>query len=279
VNESAWRRFPVHGVAGFLLVASLWPLNWLLDGPRTHILFFPLWLGYILAIDGITFTRRGNSVFTRSRREFVLLFLVSAPAWWIFELFNWRTRNWAYQGAELFSDLEYAVLATIAFSTVMPAVFVSAELVRSLAWVDALPRGPKIRACPKTAAGFFAAGVALVLLIWTWPVAFYPLVWGSMFCLLEPVNFWLRRPSILERLELRDWRPVVSLALGALICGFFWEFWNYYSYPKWTYHTPGVNFFHVFEMPLLGYIGYLPFALELFALGHLLRGPKLNVDI
>ena len=35
---------------------------------------------------------------------------------------------------------------------------------------------------------------------------------------------------------------------------------------KWIYHTPGAQFLHVFEMPLLGYGGYVPFALELWAL-------------
>ena len=62
----------------------------------------------------------------------------------------------------------------------------------------------------------------------------------------------------------------MSLALGALVCGFFWEMWNYWSYPQWIYHTPGVEFLHVFEMPLLGYGGYIPFALELCALKNFL---------
>ena len=69
-------------------------------------------------------------------------------------------------------------------------------------------------------------------------------------------------------------RPVVALALGALVCGFFWEMWNVYAYPKWVYRTPGVQFWHVFEMPLLGYVGYPPFALELFALLHLVSGRR-----
>ncbi|MCZ0454684.1 hypothetical protein, partial [Escherichia coli] len=71
-----------------------------------------------------------------------------------------------------------------------------------------------------------------------------------------------------------DWRPVAALMLGALICGFFWEMWNIYSSPKWLYSTPGVEFLYVFEMPLLGYLGYLPFALELYALVHLLMPGK-----
>jgi len=38
--------------------------------------------------------------------------------------------------------------------------------------------------------------------------------------------------------------------------------WNFYSLPKWKYDVPFVNRFHIFEMPLLGYAGYLPFGLE-----------------
>jgi hypothetical protein len=54
--------------------------------------------------------------------------------------------------------------------------------------------------------------------------------------------------------------------------GFFWEMWNYFSYPKWVYSVPFVNVVHIFEMPLLGYGGYLPFACELFAVYHLVMG-------
>ncbi len=40
--------------------------------------------------------------------------------------------------------------------------------------------------------------------------------------------------------------------------------------PKWIYNVPFVGFWHIFEMPLLGYGGYLPFSLELYALYRLL---------
>jgi hypothetical protein len=84
--------------------------------------------------------------------------------------------------------------------------------------------------------------------------------------IFEPINHWTGRPHFLKKLRDGDWRIVLSLALGALICGFFWEMWNYYSFPKWVYHTPGTEFLRIFEMPLLGYGGYIPFALELYAL-------------
>ncbi len=273
------RRFPIHGWAGVVLVAVSWTLNWTLDGPRTHIFFFPLWLGYALAVDGLVMVRRGSSIFTRSRRNFALLFVVSAPAWWIFELFNWRTRNWQYVGSEIFTDVEYAIFATFAFSTVVPAVLGSAELVRSFSWIERFRTGPRVPPSRPVMLFFFGTGWLLVFAISALPTIFYPFVWATMFCLIEPINVWIGRPSLFDALERKDWRPAVSLAFGALLCGFFWEFWNMYSNPKWTYDTPGANFWHIFEMPLLGYIGYLPFGLELYAFGRFIRGRHLGVEL
>ena len=43
--------------------------------------------------------------------------------------------------------------------------------------------------------------------------------------------------------------------------------WNGHSLAKWVYAVPYVDAFHVFEMPLLGYAGYLPFGLACLAVG------------
>ncbi len=59
-----------------------------------------------------------------------------------------------------------------------------------------------------------------------------------------------------------DWRRAATWMLAALVCGWFWEMWNWQSDPKWIYTVPGVERWHVFEMPLLGFAGYLPFGLE-----------------
>jgi hypothetical protein len=233
-------------------------------------LFFPLWLGYALVVDALVAARTGTSVLSRSRRGFVWLFLGSAPAWWLFEWINLRTQNWEYPGAEAFSDLEYFLLCTVAFSTVMPAVFGTAELVRSGKWIDRFAHGPRIRPTRGLAAGLFVAGLAMLSATLLWPQVCYPLVWGSVFLLLEPLNILLRRQNLFLWLEHGDWRPVLALALGSLVCGFFWEMWNFHSCPKWIYHTPGAEFLHVFEMPLLGYLGYVPFAWELFSLRNLI---------
>ena len=125
-------RWPAYGRFGLALVAVAWGLNWSLRGLRTHLLFFPLWLGYCLVVDAWVLARTGSSLLARGRARFAGLFLLSAPAWWLFEAINARTRNWIYLGREAFSAPEYFLLASIAFSTVMPAVFETAELVRSL---------------------------------------------------------------------------------------------------------------------------------------------------
>jgi hypothetical protein len=275
----AMARFATQGWVGLFLVAVCWPLNWMLPGARTAYLFFPLWLGYILVVDALVYWRAGTSLWTRSRGGFVLLFVLSTPAWWLFEWINSRTGNWQYLGAGGFTPLEYNVLCTLCFSTVMPAVFETAELVRTFQWVKSLRPGGRVPDTTPVHILLLAAGLLMLSATLLWPKFCYPFVWISLVFILEPLNRALGRPHLLEWLERGDWRPAVSLALGALICGFFWEMWNEWSWPQWVYHTPGAEFLHVFKMPLPGYGGYIPFALELFALKNLLwpRGPKLEI--
>jgi hypothetical protein len=66
-----------------------------------------------------------------------------------------------------------------------------------------------------------------------------------------------------------DWSAPVSAALAGLLCGFFWELWNLHSLARWEHSIPYVQRFHLFEMPLLGYAGYLPFGLECLVVSRL----------
>ena len=268
-----------QGWLGLLLIAICWPLNWTLPGMRTAYLFFPLWLGYILVVDALVQARTGSSLWTRGRRDFFWLFVVSSPVWWLFEMINSQTANWEYQGSDVFSQLQYYLLCTLSFSTVMPAVFETAELARSFRWLLRFASGPCLRPTPALSIGLFLTGLAMLGSTFLWPKYCYPFVWISAALILEPVNRWLGRHHFLQKIQYGDWRPVVSLSVGALICGFFWEMWNYYSNPKWIYHTPGAQFWYIFEMPLLGYAGYIPFALELYGLKNFLwrRSPELNI--
>lgn len=270
MTENRARSLPPRGWTGLLLVATFWPLNWMLPGLRTAYLFFPLWLGYILVVDALVDQRTGGSLWSRSPKSFLLLFILSAPAWWLFELMNKRLANWQYLGGEHFSDIEYFILSCISFSTVMPAVFSTAELARSWLWIDQRAAGLRIPNTPRVHVLLFITGVGMLAVMLLWPKYFYPFAWTSLVFILEPINYALGRPHFLDDLQRGDWRKIISLATGSLICGLFWEMWNFYSFPKWIYHTPGAQFLHVFEMPLLGYLGYIPFAFELCALKDLL---------
>jgi hypothetical protein len=274
-NRRCWSA---RGWAGLILVAVCWPLNWTLPGVRTSYLFFPLWLGYVLVVDALVRVRTGSSIWTRSRKDFVLLFVISAPVWWLFELINLRTGNWEYLGSELFGPVPFDLLSTISFSTVIPAVFETAELMGSFAWMRRFASGPRVPTTRRLFVGLFLVGVAMLSALLVWPKVFYPFTWISLVLIVEPINYWTGRRYFLKELRVGDWRTVISLALGALMCGLFWEMWNYYSFPKWIYHIPGLALLHIFEMPLLGYGGYVPFALELYALTNFLwpKGPRLE---
>lgn len=265
-------KLPLHGWVGLGLILIAWPLNWLLPGYRTAWLFFPLWLGYALTMDGLVYLRKGTSLLTRSRIRYVGLFLISAPVWWLFEAINLRTQNWYYLGTEPFSPLGYFLLASLNFSTVIPAVFGAAELFGSFGFVQRMRPWLVIRDDRRTTLAFFIAGWVMLALLLAWPLYFFPFVWISVYFITEPINVWLGYRSLAHDTNRGDWRPAVSLFLGVLVTGFFWEMWNFYAFPKWIYQVPGVDFLRIFEMPLLGYGGYMPFALELYALYHLLSG-------
>jgi hypothetical protein len=269
---------PAHGWVGLILVAVCWPLNWILPGVRTAYLFFPLWLGYILVVDALVWKRLGKSLWSRSRKSFVLLFFVSAPVWWLFELINLRTGNWEYLGRDLFSSVRFNLLSTVSFSIVVPAIFETAELVRSFGWINSVGSRPSIPATRPVFVGLFLIGLAMLSAMLVRPKIFYPFAWTALVFILEPINRWTGRPNFLEQLRKGDWRTVIALSVGALVCGFFWEMWNYYSFPKWIYHIPGLGFLRIFEMPLLGYGGYVPFALEVYALKNFIwpNGPRLE---
>ncbi len=271
-SKPSFRKFALHGWIGLGLAAIFWAVNWGLKGPRSHWAFFPLWLGYALTVDALVLWRTGTSLLTRNWRKFIGLFIVSAPAWWLFEAINARLQNWVYIGEEDFSALKYAAFSTISFSTVIPAVFGAAELAASFGFVKRLGRGLIIRPTRLTTVVFFAAGWAMFVLMLAWPKVFFPFIWLSLYFILEPVNVWLGNRHLARWTERGDWRPVVALWVGVLITAFFWEMWNYFSYPKWLYHVGWGQWLHIFEMPLLGYGGYLPFAMELYALYHLVAG-------
>jgi hypothetical protein len=90
-------------------------------------------------------------------------------------------------------------------------------------------------------------------------------LWVGLFFMLDPIAHHLGGPSLIRDWLEGRWGRLLSLFAGGALCGFCWEFWNYYALTKWTYHLDFVGpleAYKYFEMPWIGFLGFLPFAVE-----------------
>jgi len=267
------RSFPWWGWMGLVLGLGAWLLAWTRFGwfaSWQRFTFSPQWLGYILVINALTYRRTGGCLLTHLPQFFWLLFPLSAGFWWFFEWLNRFAQNWYYVGIGQLTAGEYVLFATLPFATVLPAVLSTAE------WLETAPATaagldgfvPLKIAQPRLAAGIaFGIGLLGLALIGVWPGLLFPLLWLAPLAVLTAARVFLGRATIFQGLEKGDWRRIYRLAVAGLICGFFWELWNDLSLAKWMYDVPWVGRAKLFEMPVLGYAGYLPFGWTCAALG------------
>lgn len=269
--------FPWWGWLGLLSGAATWVLAWSRFpwfAPLQPFTFTPLWLSYILVMNALTFRHSGRSPLTHDTHHYLTLFPLSAVFWWFFEYLNRFVENWHYGGLESLSATAYVCRAMLPFATVLPA-FVATQ-----AWLEGYPRlsaglGDWIRVdirYPRRLAGI-ALGVAATGLagIGIRPDLLFPLLWLSPLVVLASLRALGGTPTLINDPGRGDWQRLVLAATAALVCGFFWELWNYRSLEKWIYTVPYVDRFHLFEMPLLGYAGYLPFGIECALVCELVR--------
>lgn len=207
---------------------------------------------------------------------FAALFPASAAFWWLFEYLNRFVQNWQYSGSD-YPPGTYFLLATLSFATVLPAVLSVRAWLTSFPRVHAVLRGRRLPAAALTPAavhGALAAAGAGLLLAGAAPDYGFPFLWLSPMLIVAAFQVQEGRCALLEEARRGVWGSLAAAALAALVCGFFWEMWNYFSLARWTYAVPFVDRFRLFEMPLLGYAGYLPFGLECALIGDaILRQP------
>jgi hypothetical protein len=267
-------QFPWWGWASGFLILCFWALAWKRFGwfrPLQNFTFTPLWASYVVFVNALSYRRTGNCLLTRQTGYLLALFPASALFWWYFEYLNRFAQNWYYVGQEFFTPLTYSFHATVAFSTVLPAVMSTAELLQSYPTL----RRTRLRRGLVLGNRRMYAGAMLILAscgligVAVSPDDWYPLLWVSPLLILVSLQVLFNEENLLQKLERGEWHVVTLPALAALVCGFFWEMWNQYSYPKWVYCIPYVQRFEIFEMPLLGYLGYLPFGLQCCAVADL----------
>lgn len=268
--------FPSWGWLGIGIVAVAWWLAWnrfYWLGQFQEFTFTPLWLGYILVINALTWKRTGQCMLTHRTGYFLSLFPLSAAFWWFFEYLNRFVQNWYYVGAGELGAWEYFWQATLPFATVLPAVLGTRDWLATFprlndglahGWPMQLPQRKPIAWLVLLIAGVGLSGVGM------WPDQLFSLLWLAPLLIITSLQVIFGEKSILDGPARGDWREMWCVALAALICGVFWELWNYKSLAHWEYSVPFVHRFEIFHMPVLGYAGYLPFGLECLAVASLL---------
>ncbi|MEW6219742.1 MAG: hypothetical protein AB1634_09460, partial [Thermodesulfobacteriota bacterium] len=272
------RPLPWWGWLGLALGAGAWGLAWSRFpwlAPWQPFTFTPLWVAYILVVNGLVARRRGSAQPLAAPGYFLALWPLSAAFWWLFEYLNRFAGNWRYLGVEGFSPGLYFLFASLAFATVLPTVLATRDLVAASRWLApfACWQALSIRRPRLLAAGVLALAAAGLAGLGCWPGQLFPLLWLAPLAILISLQVLAGQPTILAPLARGDWRPLLAAAAAAVVCGLFWEMWNVASYAKWIYTVPYVDRFHLFEMPALGYAGYLPFGLECVAVAEHFLGP------
>ena len=228
------------------------------------------WTGYILLVDAIVWKRRGNSWLRNSPAELFFLACVSVPLWVIFELYNkYSIHNWYYIGLPRLLLLRYFGYVW-SFATILPAIFETADLVSSLRDRRAAPDRLDPHA-PRRLGGLawlsVAAGAAMVAVpIFVHSTYLAAPVWLGFILLIDPLNARAGHESILGDWYRGQTARVVNLMAAGLICGLLWEFWNYWGGTKWIYNVPILPDVKIFEMPILGFLGFPPFVVECFVM-------------
>jgi len=274
--------FPWWGWTAILWVVGSWLLAWTrvpwFEPWQPHT--FPLlWFGYILTLNALTYQRSSHCLLLDRPRFCGKLFLLSAGFWWVFEYLNQFVKNWHYVNLPETSHFHYVFYTSVAFSTVLPAVLSTYECLAtiprltkpfenwySLPWVTSHTTGWVL----------FTLGSLGLGLIGIWPTILFPLLWLSPLCLLLGIQCIRKEKTCFHGLVQGNWRSVILSALAALVCGFWWEFWNVYSLVHWEYTIPYVQAFKIFEMPILGYAGYLPFGMTCLAITAFVLGDQPN---
>ncbi len=259
-------KFPLYGWVGFVLLvlayAFLWRGAWVIG-----VYFTPVaWTADLLMIDAAVLAITGRSRLHDEPGRVLLTALLSIPLWLIFEAYNLRLQNWTYVGLPVSRAAAWLGYGW-SFATITPAIFENADLVEAFGWFG--PARP-LKFSATSQIVMVVIGAACLVMPIVLPVHIgaylFGLVWAGFVLLLDPINYRLGLASLLGDLAEGRRSRLYSLLAAGWICGWLWEFWNYWAAAKWHYTFPIFQNMKIFEMPVPGYLGFLPFALECFTM-------------
>jgi hypothetical protein len=222
------------------------------------------WWSYIIFIESFLCCRGAKSLLYENPGKFLLLLSLSTTVWLVFEALNFRLSDWHYLNVPSDTVVRWTGYL-VAYSTVLPGIFSTTALLKFMEVLKKSKASP-IGNLQRLYWPFILTGILFLILPLVWPKYFFPLVWIAFIFLLEPLNHKACAPSLLRELERGSPRDLYLLLLAGAICGLLWELWNFRAGSKWIYTVPHAGFLKIFEMPLLGFLGFPPFAVECYAM-------------
>jgi hypothetical protein len=257
--------FPAHGWMGLI---SLIAAEYLMfRGVEPIATYFPpiAWSAYILIVDAAVFSISGRSRMQKAPRAFLRMAALSVPLWLIFEAYNLRLKNWTYTGVPAFWPLGLLGYAW-SFATITPAIFVTADFIQALLPFREQKPWKISRRAESTIIACGAACLVLPLVLPQYLAAYlFALIWVG-FVLLDATNHQMGFPSFIGDLREGLRSRFYAFLISGWVCGWLWEFWNFWAAAKWHYIFPIFQRSKIFEMPVLGYLGFIPFALDCFCM-------------
>lgn len=236
----------------FFIGLALFTLGWLavlVPIPFLTTIVYPmLWWGFILVIDSVNFLRwKESPIKSHAKHFFGIILPLSTIYWLYFELVNFYYSQWHYLGVTP-AILPNALLSFISFATVIPAI-------TEIFWIF---NGPlkEVNGSRRRSILWFLAGVLFAVLpFFSGNFILNQLIWIAPFLLFFP---------FLKSLTLNA-KFFLFASLSGLISGVLWEFFNFWATAKWQYFILP-EAFRIFEMPVLGYLGFIPFAFSTVAI-------------
>jgi hypothetical protein len=230
------------------------------------------WFTVLLVGDGVLALRgaagrgiKGEFLLLGRRGHLVSLLVWSTVVWLFYELLNFRLQNWYYIFLPEHPAVRWLGTAT-AFATVLPAVFLAEAYLRAVRFAERL-EWKRMQVTPRFLTGMQLSGVLMMGLVLAWPRYFFPLVWGASMLMVEPgVYRRSRERSLLADLEQGRPARLLRLLAGGALIGLLWEMLNIGARMKWIYTVPFFEELKLFEMPVPGFLGFPPFAVECFIL-------------
>ena len=252
-----WKEY--YGWVGVLVVVFM-ELSALLDIPHINIWVTPVaWYGYILLFDWLVYKKSAQSLLMTNFKEFLIMLPSSVALWCVFELHNLCFLNWEYVQLPD-SNILTAIGFVTSFATILPALYVTYLYLREISFLQ-IKVTPHMYSKRRLLLEIIF-GIALIIVATAYPSRYTgPLIWPCYLFVFVPLNYLLGVPSVLKEREAGNYRDMLAMFCSGYICGFFWEFFNFWAGSKWVYHVPFLHDIKIFEMPIVGFLGFGPFAI------------------